>query len=263
MKDYYEILGVSPTSPSAEIRRVYRRLALQYHPDKNPSPEAEAIFQEINEAYEILGDEENRRRYDLKRQAPSTTDLTPDDIYAHASPAHRDPAYRKRQPRPTTPRVNESVEMMRKYLPYISWLTWAGLATMVIFMLDYSLPFLHSTEKVIETSVTRVRGTSSYLVKTANHSVRLYEGPSFENNTDVDLEYTPILQVVFKIADHNHTERIATSRGVYGPIFFLPLLLFGVAIAGFFLRKNIEYSFNINITLALMYIIVIYLIMRG
>jgi hypothetical protein len=153
--------------------------------------------------------------------------------------------------------------MMRKYLQYISWLTWAGLATMVIFMLDYTLPFLHSTEKVIETSVTRVRGTSSYLVKTVNHSVRLYEGPSFENNTDVDLEYTPILQVVFKIGDHNHTERIATSRGVYGPIFFLPLLLFGVAIAGFFLRKNVEYAFNINVMLALMYIIVIYLIMRG
>ncbi|HEY8935826.1 MAG TPA: DnaJ domain-containing protein [Cyclobacteriaceae bacterium] len=263
MKDYYEILGVSPASSSAEIRRIYRRLALQYHPDKNPSPEAQATFQEINEAYEILGDEENRRRYDLKRQAPSTPDLTPDDIYAHASPAYRDPAYRRRQPQSATPRVNENVEMMRRYLPYISWLTWAGLATMVIFMLDYTLPFLHSTEKVIKTTVTHVKGTSSYLVKTTNHSVRLYDGSSFENNTDVDLEYTPILQVVFKIVDHNRTEKIATSRGVYGPIFFLPLLLFSTAIAGFFLRKNIEYSFNINITLGLMCIIVIYLILRG
>lgn len=63
-RDYYDILGVSRTATPEEIRRAYRRLARQYHPDVNKSPDAEERFKEINEAYEVLSDPDKRAAYD-------------------------------------------------------------------------------------------------------------------------------------------------------------------------------------------------------
>jgi len=64
-KDYYKILGISKTASQKEIKRAFRKLAVKYHPDKNPDdPKAEEKFKEINEAYMVLSDEEKRKYYD-------------------------------------------------------------------------------------------------------------------------------------------------------------------------------------------------------
>jgi curved DNA-binding protein len=64
-KDYYKILGVERNATDAEIKSAFRKLALQYHPDRNPGNiEAEEKFKEINEAYEVLSDAEKRSRYE-------------------------------------------------------------------------------------------------------------------------------------------------------------------------------------------------------
>jgi molecular chaperone DnaJ len=64
-KDYYEVLGVKKDSSADDIKRSYRRLAMKYHPDKNPGDkEAEAKFKECAEAYEVLSDSQKRQRYD-------------------------------------------------------------------------------------------------------------------------------------------------------------------------------------------------------
>jgi len=64
-RDYYDILGVDRSATQADIKRAFRRLARQHHPDVNPNnPEAEARFKEMAEAYAVLGDAEKRRHYD-------------------------------------------------------------------------------------------------------------------------------------------------------------------------------------------------------
>ncbi len=64
-RDYYDVLGVPRNASQEEIKRAYKRLARQYHPDINKSPDAEEKFKEINEAYQVLSDPEKRRQYDL------------------------------------------------------------------------------------------------------------------------------------------------------------------------------------------------------
>ena len=64
-RDYYEVLGVGKNASADDIKRAYRRMAMKYHPDKNPDDkQAEAKFKECAEAYEVLSDGEKRRRYD-------------------------------------------------------------------------------------------------------------------------------------------------------------------------------------------------------
>ena len=64
-RDYYEVLGVSKSASDDEIKKAYRKLAIKYHPDKNPgNKEAEEKFKEINEAHDVLSDKQKRARYD-------------------------------------------------------------------------------------------------------------------------------------------------------------------------------------------------------
>jgi molecular chaperone DnaJ len=63
-RDYYEVLGVDRQATDTDIKKAFRRLARQYHPDVNKSPDAEARFKEINEAYEVLSDSDKRSVYD-------------------------------------------------------------------------------------------------------------------------------------------------------------------------------------------------------
>ena len=68
MTNLYEVLGVSNDAGDMEIKKAYRGLSLKYHPDRNSSEEAKGMIQKVNEAYEILGDKNKRKQYDMELQ---------------------------------------------------------------------------------------------------------------------------------------------------------------------------------------------------
>ena len=90
-RDYYDVLGVSKDASEAELKKAYRKMALKYHPDKNPdNKEAEEKFKEAAEAYEVLRDPQKRSRYDqFGHQGMSGAggftgqDMSMDDIFSH------------------------------------------------------------------------------------------------------------------------------------------------------------------------------------
>ncbi|HLN46076.1 MAG TPA: molecular chaperone DnaJ [Candidatus Sulfotelmatobacter sp.] len=83
-KNYYKILGVPESASKGVIKDAYRKLALQYHPDRNKSPGAEEKFKEISEAYAVLSDDEKRKQYDTLGDAGFDHRYTREDIFRGA-----------------------------------------------------------------------------------------------------------------------------------------------------------------------------------
>ena len=80
--EYYKILGVDKTASADVIKKAYRKLAVKYHPDKNPGDkEAEAKFKEISEAYAVLSDEKKRKEYDMYGAAGFQQRYSQEDIF--------------------------------------------------------------------------------------------------------------------------------------------------------------------------------------
>ena len=83
-RDYYEVLGVPRSASKDEIKDTYRKLAMQYHPDRNKSPEAEEKFKEISEAYAVLSDAQKRQQYDTLGHSGFDQRYTEEDIFRGA-----------------------------------------------------------------------------------------------------------------------------------------------------------------------------------
>src|SRR5512136_255041 len=94
--DYYRLLGVSKSATETEIKKAYRKLALQYHPDRNPGDKgAEEKFKKINEAYAVLSDKEKRAQYDRFGSAKFHQRFSQEDIFSRlfGGGGRRSPGY--------------------------------------------------------------------------------------------------------------------------------------------------------------------------
>lgn len=259
MKDYYQVLGVNPAASAAEIKRAYRQLAVLYHPDKNPDPQVEQFFKEVNEAYDVVGDDAKRRQYDYRRQHPFITIV---QEQAPETRPHRDPAYRRRRPVNPSKQNPNRIQLIKQYLPYFKWLIWTGMMLTSFLLVDYILPITESYEKVLGISVRRhSSGTySNVVLKTSTSTIVLDEGSNdFSMASEIIIHRTPILKVKLDVFNPQSGNHISLGS-IYGPVSIIPIALFITSLVGIIRREHVEYAFNISIVNGVLIIIVIWLI---
>lgn len=253
MKDYYEILGVSPSASESEIKRAFRRLAVRYHPDKNPSADARPLFHDINEAYDVLGDSQKRAQYDFRRDNPFH------EILTEPVRPHRDPAYRRPAPgRPRTKEPPATYLLMRDYLKYMLWIARVGLIASSLFFLDFVLPYQHIEEYVDEIYAVQMRKGAAYhiIITESGRKIKLYnyQAVSFRNEPTVIYTVTRIYRTVMYVSNSSgsYTEK---AGYLYRTLVFLPLVLFISSLMALLFRKRVELCFNLNITCFILLII--------
>ena len=245
MKDYYAMLGVSPTASMVEIKRAYRKLAVKYHPDKNPAPEAEALFKEINVAYDVLTDWEKRKMYDLKWENPFVRVETP------AVKKHPDPKYRPKPPGYRPPRRHTIRDTMAQYLPYFMWICYAGVAFGLLLGLDFIMPYELKHERlmgVVEESARSNPNQHFVFVTESGKEINVYNDNAKVLVDDNSVKYyqTRLFKTVMYISDRGPTFMIRMGYLYRGLIWF-PMLLLVSSVLGVIHRKEVELPFNLSL----------------
>lgn len=260
--DYYAILGVTEGASQLEIKQAYRKLAVLYHPDKNPDPKAEMRFKEIAVAYDVLGDDFKRKAYDM-RFMPMLQELV-----TQSAPAHRDPRYRRRAPYTAGRRRLTQRELMAEYLPRFFWLNKAAMAFFTLLFLDYVLPSRHRTEEIIQMYATNIHTppggprTADYATMTDRGTeldLSSSEALHFDVRDHVDIQSTYIFSTMLRITNlkvHYEVRRY----GIYGAPGVIPLLMLITAGLALLIRPGVETSFSLTIASGMFLFITLWLI---
>jgi len=247
MKNYYQVLHVNQSATADEIKRAYRKLAVQYHPDKNPDPKAEVRFKEITEAYDIIGDATKRMQYDFLVKNPLTESIETD-----AKPKHRDPAYHRNGPVPK--RKNQQsllVEFMATYFP-IAKVSIVLCFTVAIFLLiDFLLPSVFVNEKItaieIKRSIGRTSATSWWVVHTASHVIDLpiEVADDFQVGGSVEIQSSQIFDIPKRARSSANV--VPIDKSLYGNFIFAPILLLIMSTLGLVFWRKVETGFNFGV----------------
>ncbi|MBL7873945.1 MAG: J domain-containing protein [Cyclobacteriaceae bacterium] len=239
MKNYYFILGLTTNAREDEIKHAYRKLALQFHPDKNPSREAAAIFIEINEAYEILSDPQLKFQYDqLLTGAPAT--------------AHRDPRYRPRPPGSYSgsSRKKEILEFMQANLKYALMVSRIALLFSAVLIADYTFPPDKIKREVVNLELKReLRDRSIQLNLEDGESVTLNPKTAleFRQGSSITIYSSMIFSVPMILENEQTHFKTKILLSIYGNFSFIPLVLLITSLLGTFYWKGTEFRFNLGV----------------
>lgn len=242
-------MGVSPDASEYEIKKAFRKLAIQYHPDKNPSAETAHLFHEINEAYATLGDRNKRALYDARLADPFAGIL----VTQPARPKHPDPAYRRNRPFRTYKKEPPAAYiLMRDNLRHLMWVSRIGLLASALFFIDYILPYKRIEEGIADIYAVRVfRGNAAYhiIVTDSGRKIKLYdyEGGYFDDALVIQSTITMVYGSIISVSNASGTYVVRLAY-MYGSLIFLPIILFINSLLALLLRKRVELSFNLNIT---------------
>jgi len=256
VKDYYQILRISRQAGSPEIKRAYRQLAVLFHPDKNSSNEALRLFQEINEAHEVLSDPLKRATYDaMITGAFSSAGEAP------SQPWHRDPAYRRKQQGYQAPKQgpSETLLMMLHMLRFLRTASWVGVIWCGVLVIDYWLPYRVSKEHVLpegnKVRSWQFRHQPDVLVTEKGHHFPIPYGAVdfFPVGSEVEVVSSKMLNLLVRVEAQDDRYAIESLASIYQNLMIVPIILFLVSLAGLVVRQGIEFRFNILVAICILF----------
>lgn len=260
MKDYYQILGIRRGASAAEVRRAYRVLVQKLHPDINPDPTAHELIKEVNEAYDVLGDETKKRDYDYRLVNPYVEFETPQQ------PAHRDPAYKRRSR--SHVHVNHGPtqqDMMNRYVHVAVKVFWASALLAAFLLIDFVLPHRVSTETIVAFENTgRRRYEAYYLVTASGQRIKFSRDDIllFEEDQQIEVVQSCILSKLIEMRIVETDTVINNLSTIYANFQFVPWLLGIFSVIGLATKEKVEFRFNLGIITIFVLIFTVFLLIK-
>lgn len=259
MEDYYRVLGVPRTAQPAEIKRVYRKLVQQLHPDVNPDPQAQEHIKLVNEAYDVLGDEVKRSQYDYRLENPYTQIFEPP-----AAPSHRDPRYRGRSAyKPPQPKGPTQRDLMMASLPYLKPVAITGCLLFILLCADFFLPPTKHIETLVKfRNENYRRGGQDYLITDTGREIKIAAEDAQSLTVSMQIVFTEsaLMGVLMDVQTNDGTVNISNLGTLYDNFIFVPLLLVVGCVLWIASIGSIEFRFNLGIVIVFMLIFTVILI---
>lgn len=261
MKDYYQILGVRRGAGLPEIKRAYRILVQRLHPDVNSDPSAHELIKEVNEAYDVLGDDAKRRDYDYRFANPYIT------VEAPQEPVHRDPRYR----RSTTyshVHVNRGptqYDLMQKLAPSMVRIFQIGAAISLLLLIDFNLPH-NVTEELVSSfrNTGSGRNEANYFITESGQRIKISisDGYLLEVNHRVQIVKSRILSLLIELRVPDQNTTITNLSTIYANFRFVAYILGIFSVVGLAARGKIEFRFNLGIMTCFVLIFTVFLLIK-
>lgn len=261
MKDYYQVLKISRQATAADVKRAYRRLAVLFHPDKNNSAEALRLFQEINEAHEVLSDPLKRSAYDTLLAGGGT--LAREQAQPPPGGWHRDPAYRRRQQqgyRPAKSGPSEKLLMMLHMLRFLRTTSWIGITWCLLLVVDYQLPWRLSRETVLADGNLPISWQHHHepnvIVTDKAHSFPVpWEGlDHFPAGSEITVASSRMFNLLIQVESGDKIFVIDSLATIYQNLMIMPIVLLILSVAGLWVKQGIEFRFNILVAIGILLI---------
>ena len=241
------------------MKRAYRKLAVQFHPDKNNSPEAEEIFKEVNEAYEVLGDPVKKAIYDQMLRGDEAVEQT--EVVEPQLRKHRDPRYRPRpkSPGPKKPTHREEIlAMMAENLRYALMVSRLTLLFSIVLIADYSLPPGKKTAEIVAENMTRSRRNKTFKLEMVDGKTVIVSNEAAKKLTRtkrIVIYQSAWFSIPLSIEDSQTHYKTPVEVSIYRSFIFWPVLLLLTSLAGTFYWKGVEFRFNVAIVNAILFIL--------
>lgn len=239
-------MKVGRKASDTEIKKAFRKLANQYHPDKNPSREAESIFKEINEAYEVLSNPASRLDYDQRISNPAFYDYQ--NIRRKQNPSYRHG--------PT-----ERAMLQLSLLRYSRLLFYFGCLWCSVLVVDYAMPANHLESLVItdlsKKALTTFQPPKKLLAMSSGHSFDVSAGEMkhFPLGSKVHVYSSSLLSAMIRIENHDGTFVVNNLGSIYRNFSFAPILLFLGCVIGIVIKEGVEFHVNLGIVVFLLMIL--------
>jgi hypothetical protein len=267
MKDYYQILKIPRSASEGEIKRSFRLLAVKLHPDKNPNNQTVALFQEINEAYEVLSDKDKKWVYDQKYDAYYSPNKYGGTVGKAPSPSYTRANYSR--PRYSAP--SRSFDYS-DYAPFFRKVNWGGMFLCLILIFDYVFTIDYPNQKITwidDIQEVRTRNSRGYSKRNPSDvlvdietekfqfQMEIRHAAEIEIGDNIDVYMTPLFQIARWVDVRDKAISIAPHYGVYNNFVFIPAILLILSCIGLFVKRNEKFVVDIGIGAMIFFVLTV------